>query len=274
MRRTPFLLACASAVALAAGLAPMASRWYQEHAQRTRAEAQQAQVRQEAEAQKAELQARRPEILAELTQLQAAGEHDKVLALAGRYRLASDAEVRAIHARSAQELSLRQTLDRMAALAAEHCTEPSARRVAETLFTEAYPDAGAQPAQAWTLQQLPLPEFVEPMRTRIREWASIKPSESHEHEHGHGHSHAHEAAESPLEALRGDHAPRINPAVGFAIMRGLRVDGLACVWRVKGEAVIPQNGQNVRKPFELRMWMAPSATERGLERDVFSVQGL
>ena len=143
-------------------------------------------MRKEAEAKKAELQARRPEIMGEINELEAEGEHDKVLALAGRYRLASDAEVRAIHARSAQELSLRQTLDRMAALAAEHCTEPSARRVAETLFTEAYPDAGAQPAQAWTLQQLPLPEFVEPMRTRIREWASIKPSESHEHEHGHG----------------------------------------------------------------------------------------
>ncbi len=270
MRRTPFLLACASAIALAAGLAPMASRWYHEHAQRARAEAQQAQVHQEAEAQKAELQARRPEILAELTRLQAAGAHDKALALASRFRLANDLEVRAISARSAQELSLRQTLDRMAVLATEHCTEPSARRMAETVFAEAYPEAGAQPAQAWTLQQLALPEFVEPIRTRIREWASIQHSESD----AHGHSHTHEAAESPLEALRGDHAPRISPAVGFAIMQGRQADGLACVWRVKGEAAIHEGDQNMHKPFEMLMWMAPSATERGMERDILSVQGL
>lgn len=271
MRRSTLLLLCASAVALFAGLAPLATRWYQGYAEHARIEAQQADLQRQVQAQAAELQARKPEILAELTRLQSSGEHAMVITLAGRYRLADDAEVRAIHARSAQALNLRQTQDRMAALAAEHCTESSTRQMVESLFTEAYPGARMVSAQDWLLQKMVLSEFEEPIRSRVREWASVKPSE---HAHSHGHSHGHEPKASALDALRGDHAPRVSPAVIFSIMQGLRMEELACVWRVKGKVDLNHDGKSSPKPFDLVVWMAPSATERGMERDVLSVRGL
>ena len=271
MRRSTLLLLCASAIALFAGLAPLATRWYQGYAEHARIKAQQADLQRQVLEQAAELQARKPEILAELTRLQSSGEHAMVITLASRYRLADDAEVRALHTRSAQALSLRQTQDRMAALAAEHCTESSTRQMVESMFTEAYPDARMVSAQDWLLQKMVLSEFEEPIRSRVREWASIKPSE---HEHSHADSHSHESKASALDALRGDHAPRVSPAVVFSIMQGLRMEELACVWRIKGKIALNHDGKSSPKPFDVLVWMAPSATERGMERDVLSVRGL
>ena len=267
MRRSTLLLLCASAVALFAGLAPLATRWYQGYAEHARIEAQQADLQRQVQVQAAELQARKPEILAELTRLQSSGEHAMVITLASRYRLADDAEVRALHTRSAQALSLRQTQDRMAALAAEHCTESSTRQMVESMFTEAYPDARIVSAQDWLLQKMVLSEFEEPIRSRVREWTSVKSSE-------HDHLHSHEFKASALDALRGDHAPRVSPAVVFSIMQRLRMEELACVWRIQGKVALNQGGKSLPKPFDLVIWMAPSATERGMERDVLSVRGL
>ena len=271
MRRSTMLLLCASALALFAGLAPVAARWYQGYAEQARAETRQAELQKQLQAQTTELQARKPEILAELAQLQSAGEHDKVVALASRYRLADDTEVRALHARSAQALSLRQTQDRMATLAAGFCTESSVRQMAETLFAQAYPAAPKVSAQDWQVQRLGVSAFEEPMRRRVREWGSAKPAE---HGHAHGPTGHQGPTVSALEALRGDHAPRVNPAVVFSIMQGLRVEVLVCVWRIKGHAAVNPDGTALPKPFEMVVWMAPSGTERGMERDVLSVQGL
>ncbi|HEX7916740.1 hypothetical protein [Rudaea sp.] len=247
---------------LAAGLVPAASRWYAERQRETAIERQRHAVLAEAQAQQNELAANKPQLLAELGALQAAGEYEKVLALAGRYRLADDQEVRALYARSAAQVNLRQTLARMAELTQTQCTDRNAVDSVRNAFAQAFPATPPIPAGEWSATRLDTAAFVEPIRERVR--ALIGST---------GNATAHEQARpgSVLDALRGDHPPRLHPAVLHQLMQDTQAQPALCAWRVRGTWA---TAGNPAKPFEVTLWLAPSATERTMTHDVLSLQGL
>ena len=263
MRRSALFLFVAALMALFAGGWPLVSRLYEQQVGQYRQQALQQQLQQRAQAQRAELQLRKPDIMAELSRLQAAGAHQEVLALAARYRLADDADIRAVHARSAQQLSLAQTLDRLAELAGQQCTEDAVRGHLEDRFAEAEPSGARPDSLLWQVKRLEVVGAINPIKARLRTWQSAAPT---------GHDHAHASASSTLELLRGDHTPRLHPAVAFSILQGAPVDRLICVWRVQGRAALGPLSRGQAKPFDLILWMAPSATERTMEYDVLSAR--
>ncbi len=269
MRFSARFLFLAAALFLLAGLGSMALRTWRGARAVDSAVEHAALVARETKAQVAEVVARKPELLVELERLQQADQDEQVLALASRYRLADDPDIRRFHARSAQKLSLRQTLERMVALTAEHCQEPQARALLAARFEQAAPWLSAVNPADWVWQRAATAEFVSAIEQRVRSWASLPPP--HE-QAGEG-----TAAEAPptsaLEALRGDHIPRISPAVAFALMQGLPVERLLCVWRVGGKIAQSRTPSAAEAPrsFALTLWMAPAATERGMELDVLDL---
>jgi len=262
MRRTSILFACLAVVVLAAGLVPAGSRWYAERQRETALERQRRAVLAQAQAQQSELATNKPQLLDELGALQAAGEHEKVLALAARYRLADDKEVQAFYARSAADVNLKQALARMAELAQTRCTERNAVDSARSAFAQAFTAAPSISSGDWSAARLDTAAFVEPIRTRVRALIGSKDK-----------SMAHEQArpDSMLDALRGDHAPRLHPAVLHQLLQDTQAQPALCVWRVSGTWVA---AGSAAKPFEMTLWLAPSATERTLTHDVLSLQGL
>jgi hypothetical protein len=262
MRRIPILFACLAVVALAAGLVPAASRWYAEQQREAAIERQRRAVLAQAQTQQGELAANRPQLLAELGALQAAGEHEKVLALAGRYRLADDKQVQALYTRSAAEVNLKQTLARMAELAQAQCTERNAVDSARGAFAQAFPAAPSISTGEWSATRLDTAAFVEPIRARVR--ALIDST-------GNGTTHEQARPGSVLDALRGDHPPRLHPAVLHQLMQDTQAQPALCVWSVGGTWAA---AGNPARPFEMTLWLGPSATERTMTRDVLSLQGL
>jgi len=252
------LFACLAVAVLAAGLVPAASRWYAERQRETAIERQRRAVLAQAQAQQSELTANKPQLLVELGALQSAGEHEKVLALAARYRLAEDKEVQAFYARSAAQVNLKQALARMAELAQTLCTERNAVDSARSAFAEAFPQAPSISTGEWSATGLDTAAFVESIRTRVRVLSK-------------GRTHEQARPDSVLDALRGDHPPRLHPAVLHQLMQDTQAQPALCVWRVNGTWGAAGNPV---KPFEMTLWLAPSATERSMTRDVLSLQGL
>ncbi|MBN8558544.1 MAG: hypothetical protein J0L74_12875 [Burkholderiales bacterium] len=258
-----------AAIALAVGLGPMMSRLYQEHLRRDKVEQQQAQLQQEVARQTEALQANKPEVMAEIRALQASGQHDRVLQIASQYRLVNDADIRALYSQSAQEVSLRQTLDRMEAFASEHCNEATVRESIGAAFAEAYPDAPSGQASQWEIKRLDTSAHVSQIHRRIRAWSQLSVTVHDSEKPGHSSL----TAASTLEALRGTHRPRIQPAVAYMLMQGKDVARWACVWRVTGSFKPQITGPLPTRAFVLNMWLVPSATERGMERDILDIKG-
>ena len=267
MRRVPILLACIALAALVAGLVPAASRWYAERNREVAFEQQRRAVRAETEAQTAELAVKKPQVLAELGALQAAGEHEKVLAKASRYRLANDREVQALYAQSAAQVNLKQTLQRMTAFAQAQCTSGNAVESAREAFAQAFPEAQPVVTTNWSAQRLETAAVAQPIRERLR--ALIDATDKRA-------SLAHGQAQSgsALDALRGDHPPRLHPAVLLQLMRDTPEFPAVCVWHIAGTWGAAGQAGTPGKPFAMTMWLAPSATERTMTRDVLSLQGL
>ncbi|MFD2377056.1 hypothetical protein ACFSTJ_20705 [Ottowia pentelensis] len=136
----------AAVIALVIGGWPALSRVYRAYVLRSEQAARQQLLTQETAQLKAELQANKPALLAELQRLQAAGLHQEVLTKASRYRLADDPDVRAIYTRSAQALSLQQTLAKLARLATEHCNDTEVRRHLQEVMATVQPPGTPPPA--------------------------------------------------------------------------------------------------------------------------------
>lgn len=268
MRRSTLLFS-AAAIALVIGGWPALSRVYHSYVQRQEQAARQQQLSQETAQLKAELQTSKPALLAELQQLQAAGMHQEVLAKASRYRLTNDPDIGAIYRRSAQELSLQQTLAKLERLAAEHCNEADVRRHLQETMSKVQSAGTASNSSTWTIRRLDTDAFIAPIQSHLRAAAArSKETEEHEHEHEHD-SHI----DSVEELFDVDHPARLSPALAYALMQGNPVGPQICVWSVQGEAALGALTQNAAKPFELTIWMAASATERSMEYNVLRIQG-
>ena len=268
MRRSTLLFS-AAAIALVIGGWPALSRVYHSYVQRHEQAARQQQLSQETAQLKAELQSNKPALLAELKQLQAAGLHQEVLAKASRYRLTNDPDIGAIYRRSAQELSLQQTLAKLERLATEHCNEADVRRHLQETMSKVQSAETASNNTSWTIRRLDTNAFIAPIQSHLRAAAArSKETEEHEHEHKHD-SHI----DSVDELFGVDHPARLNPALAYALMQGKPVASQICVWSVHGEAALGALTQNAVKPFELTIWMAASATERNMEYNVLRLQG-
>ena len=266
MRRSTLLFS-AAAIALVIGGWPALSRVYHSYVQRHEQAARQQQLSQETAQLKAELQTSKPALLAELQQLQTAGLHQEVLAKASRYRLTNDPDIGAIYRQSAQELSLQQTLAKLERLAAEHCNEADVRRDLQEVMAQVQAPGTPSNSSTWTIRRLDTDAFIAPIQSHLRATAArSKETEEHEHEHD---SHI----DSVEELFGVDHPARLSPAVAYALMQGKPVAPQICVWSVQGEAALGALTQNAAKPFELTIWMAASATERGMEYNVLRIQG-
>ena len=264
MRRSTLLFS-AAAIALVIGGWPALSRVYHSYVQRQEQAARQQQLSQETAQLKAELQTSKPALLAELQQLQAAGMHQEVLAKASRYRLTNDPDIGAIYRRSAQELSLQQTLAKLERLAAEHCNEADVRRHLQETMSKVQSAGTASNSSTWRIRRLDTDAFIAPIQSHLRATAA-RSKETEEHEHD---SHI----DSVDELFGVDHPARLSPALAYALMQGKPVAPQICVWSVQGEAALGALTQNAAKPFELTIWMAASATERGMEYNVLRIQG-
>lgn len=266
MRRSTLLFS-AAAVALLVGGWPSLARVYQHYSQRSEQNAQHQRLALESAQLKAELQANKPALLAELRQLQAEGLHQEVLAKASRYRLADDPDVRALHSRSAQELSLQQTLSKLARLATEHCNDTEVRRHLQEVMATVQPPGTPSTSSTWTVRRVPADAFIAPIQSQLRA-AAAAASSTHEAEHEHD-----SPPTSVAELFHTDHDAHLHPALAFALMQDHAVDKQICVWNVEGEATLGALTQNRVKPFELTVWMAASATERSMEYNVLRIQG-
>ena len=264
MRRSTLLFS-AAAIALVIGGWPALSRVYHSYVQRHEQAARQQQLSQETAQLKAELQTSKPALLAELQQLQTAGLHQEVLAKASRYRLTDDPDIGAIYRQSAQELSLQQTLAKLERLAAEHCNEADVRRHLQETMSKVQSAGTASNSSTWTIRRLDTDAFIAPIQSHLRATAA-RSKETEEHEHD---SHI----DSVDELFGVDHPARLSPALAYALMQGKPVAPQICVWSVQGEAALGALTQNAAKPFELTIWMAASATERGMEYNVLRIQG-
>ena len=264
MRRSTLLFS-AAAIALVIGGWPALSRVYHSYVQRHEQAARQQQLTQETAQLKAELQTSKPALLAELQQLQTAGLHQEVLAKASRYRLTDDPDIGAIYRQSAQELSLQQTLAKLERLAAEHCNEADVRRHLQETMSKVQSAGTASNSSTWTIRRLDTDAFIAPIQSHLRATAA-RSKETEEHEHD---SHI----DSVDELFGVDHPARLSPALAYALMQGKPVAPQICVWSVQGEAALGALTQNAAKPFELTIWMAASATERGMEYNVLRIQG-
>ena len=183
MRRSTLLFS-AAAIALVIGGWPALSRVYHSYVQRQEQAARQQQLSQETAQLKAELQTSKPALLAELQQLQAAGMHQEVLAKASRYRLTNDPDIGAIYRRSAQELSLQQTLAKLERLAAEHCNEADVRRHLQETMSKVQSAGTASNSSTWRIRRLDTDAFIAPIQSHLRAAAArSKETEEHEHEH-------------------------------------------------------------------------------------------
>ena len=264
MRRSTLLFS-AAAITLLIGGWPALSRVYHSYVQRGEQAEQQQQLSQETARLKAELQANKPALLAELQKLQADGLHQEVLAKAARYRLTNDPDIGTLYRRSAQELSLQQTLAKLAGLAAEHCNDTDVRRHLQEVMAKAQSPGTPSNSSTWTIQKLETDAFIAPIQSQLRA-AAARPKDAGEHEHD---SHA-----NSVEELFGvDHPPHLHPALAYSLMQGKPVGPQICVWSVQGEAALGALTQNATKPFELTVWMAASATERRMEYNVLRIQG-
>ena len=264
MRRSTLLFS-AAAIALVIGGWPALSRVYHSYVQRHEQAARQQQLTQETAQLKAELQTSKPALLAELQQLQTAGLHQEVLAKASRYRLTDDPDIGAIYRQSAQELSLQQTLAKLERLAAEHCNEADVRRHLQETMSKVQSAGTASNSSTWRIRRLDTDAFIAPIQSHLRATAA-RSKETEEHEHD---SHI----DSVDELFGVDHPARLSPALAYALMQGKPVAPQICVWSVQGEAALGALTQNAAKPFELTIWMAASATERGMEYNVLRIQG-
>lgn len=245
-----------------AGAVPLVSRWYAERQRQTELERQREAVQTETSVQKAELTASKPRLLAELGALQAAGEHEKVLALAGRYRLADDKDIRAIYARSAAQVGFRQTIERMGALAQAQCTVSAAVESARSAFAEAFPEASVS-AVGWSARKLDTTAFLPQIRERFRTLFGTAPRATDA---------ARDRPGSLLDALRAE-PPRLQPFIAYQLREIEDAMPPICVWQVNGTWAAAGQA-NTAKPFEMILWLAPSADEHTLTRDVLSLQGL
>lgn len=266
MRRSTLFFA-AAVIALVLGAGPLLSRMYEHHVQQIEHDAQQQRLSLESAQLKAELQTTKPALLTELKRLQAEGLHQEVLAKASHYRLADDLDIRALYTQSAQELSLQQTLTKLARLAAEHCNDAAVRQHLETLMSVAQPSGTPANGSSWTVERLDLQEFMAPIRTQLRA-AAAAAQKPHQEKHEHA-----SPADSVAELFDVDDPPRVHPAVAFALMQGKTVDDQVCAWRVRGKADLGALTQNSAKLFDLVLWMAPSATEHGMEYNVLHING-
>lgn len=266
MRRSTLLFS-AAVIALVIGGWPALSRVYRAYVLRSEQAARQQLLTQETAQLKAELQANKPALLAELQRLQAAGLHQEVLTKASRYRLADDPDVRAIYTRSAQALSLQQTLAKLARLATEHCNDTEVRRHLQEVMATVQPPGTPPTSSTWTVRRVPADAFIAPIQSQLRA-AAAAASSTHEAEHEHD-----SPPTSVAELFHTDHDAHLHPALAVALIQDHAVDKQICVWNVEGEATLGALTQNRVKPFELTVWMAASATERSMEYNVLRMQG-
>jgi hypothetical protein len=254
------LLIAAGLIALIAGLAPSANRWWQGHRQQQRIDDARNKLASEATAARQALATQRDAILAELRSLQAAGQHDAVIALAARYRLADDKDVHAIYQQSANAVSLRQTLERMRALTAAQCQTATAVAAVRQLVQDNHPALRPIDTANWTAAPLPAVASLPAIQQQVRGYLSAPKSEVHSHESS--------PPTKPFTAgeLHRDHSPRLQPAVVAQLLDDAAAAAYACVWRVSGSAGSPARG------FDVVIWLAPAANEKMLDYDVLSAR--
>lgn len=247
------LLVVAGAIALSAGLAPSALRYWQTAQQEARAEAARASLAAEKSAQVQALGSQRAAILQEMRQLQAGDKHQDAIALASRFRLAEDAELHSLYQASANLLSFRQTLERMRALTAAQCTSDNAVSAAREVIGENYPSLAATEITGWTAVSLPAATVLPSIQRQVREIGSSSPAGDHDHR-------VSSAARtwSPA-ALHREHPVRPHPAVVSQLLDNAAAELYLCAWRVRGAAGSASNR------FELDLWMTPAANERMLD---------
>lgn len=240
----------------------MGSRWLDETRSRRASEQQSKAVADETAAQRGALAKDKPEVLRKLADMQAAGDHEGAIKLASRYRLAADAEIQAAYTRSVGKLSDTQTLARMSDLLTRGCVGIQAIAAARTMIDRARLAGEAVPTDSWRSERLDASEHFGAIRARLVELAEQKPIP---------------AQNALLARLRGDHAPRLQPRVMYAVLSNEPdASKYLCVWRVTGN--LPSSdtsgGRTIARPFEMVVWFGPSATERTLEHDLLRVSGL
>lgn len=267
MFRTRSLLICAALVAIAAGLWPVAGRLYDERQRAQQIKSREAAVAQEIAATKLELAANKSRVLSEMKALQANGQHLDVMKLAGRYRLADDADLHAVYVASAAQVSAQQLIARMSQLVAANCTGIQAIQTAGTVLSALYPDVKQVSTAAWVAERVDALSVLAKIRGRIQDW--INPASASIGKLG-------ELTRDKLSAARGMHTPRLLPSIAQSVMTAPDPSALLCVWRVQGDwpnaGGASADAANTKGRFEMLIWYAPSATERTLEHDVLSLK--
>jgi hypothetical protein len=248
---------------MAAGLAPSASRWWQGHEQQQRVQQARDKLATEAAAQKEALANDRGTVIADLRMFQATGQHEKVIGLAARYRLADDKDVQAIYQQSANALSHRQTVERMRALAAAQCRPVVAIERVKQLVLENSPTFVDINTENWTATRLPTAGALGAIQQQVRTYLAGSALDRHAHDA------PQHARRFVADELRRDHTPRLHPIVVAQLLDNATAEPFACVWRVNGNIDAPATS---RGGVDVVIWMAPAANEQTLDFDLLSAR--